>query len=192
MPMAVAMPPYPHRHSGTALVCGFAACLWQDLASAPPGPHFIIAVNAAITCLPRIDAALSFHYEAEKLGAWVAARRGAFVEPFTVHAPGRPEWREHNQRNYPHVDHWWDGIVSRGGSAWIGVRLARAMGFERVILCGSPIDRSGYADGGAGWYWTSDQTNAVEQFRRAIAADTDHHVGVSSMSGWTRELLGEP
>jgi hypothetical protein len=66
------------------------------------------------------------------------------------------------------------------------------MGFERVILCGSPIDRSGYADGGAGWYWTSDQTNAVEQFRRAIAADTDHHVGVSSMSGWTRELLGEP
>jgi hypothetical protein len=188
----VASPAYPVRHSGTVLVCGFAACLWDDLSRAGGEAHPIIAINDASLHLPSAFAIFSFHYEAEKLGLWARERKAKHDGSFSVHAPGKEEWQEHNQRNYPHVDHWWHGVVSRGGSAWCAVRMAKQMGFERIILCGSPIDHSNYADGRGGWYWTSSHTNAVEQFRKAIAADTEYHRCVRSMSGWTKELLGEP
>lgn len=186
-------PGYPHLHSGTVLVCGFAATLWDDLAaveSVKPGLP-IIAVNEAAVHLPAF-AIYSFHTEAEKLGRWTKEQRENFGDGFTVHGSGSRDFYEHNIRNYPHVQYWWAASASRGSSGWCARILAGMMGFDEVVLCGIPLDHRRYADKKPAWYWQSGRTNAVTVFQKAVKADTVHHEGCYSVSGWTRELLGAP
>ena len=62
-----------------------------------------------------------------------------------------------------------------GSSALLGVLAGIKLGYDKIILCGCPMD------------------GAYEQFRQGWQAHLDEYVGkVRSMSGWTKNFLGEP
>lgn len=188
-----AAPAYPYWHSGPCVVCGFAETLRYDLGRVyrARGSLPTISVNGAMSVVKSF-AVYSFHFEPGKLNKWAKRQREKFGENFTVHAPGKADWLYHNQKNYPWVDHWWHETSSRGSSGWCAVRLAKLMGFDEVILCGMPLDARPYANKKPAWWFQNPGTDAVEVFQKAVKEDTAYHAGVSSMSGWTRSVFGEP
>jgi hypothetical protein len=174
-------------------VSGFGATLFSDLERIgrirPNLPT--IAVNMAAGYVKAAHL-FSCHWEAEKLGSWARQQRDRFGDGFLVHAPGKPEFLQHNVRNYKYVDHWWDGVISRGSSGWSAARLALAMGFDEVVLAGVPMDHGRYANGGQAILFQSPRTNSVSVFRKAIALDTPTRSKTYSLSGWTADVLGLP
>jgi hypothetical protein len=78
----------------------------------------------------------------------------------------------------------WDGT---GGL--FAAKIALAMGFERIVLCGIPMDDSGH------WYSKNDDTRGLEIFIQPwvdFATRLDVINRVRSLSGRTRQLLGAP
>lgn len=184
-------PPYPHRHSGPVLVCGSAWTLANDLAWArslfPEAP--IIAVNGAAGETPCQHV---FSQHPLNMPRWLDWRKRRFVGGFEVHAAGERHRRNRlgKRPECPWVDYWWAGIASNGSSSWGARRLAKALGFDAVVLCGVPLTPGPYA------YDDVSKLNrrqgVMDHYRAAILADTDYHEGTYSMSGWTRETFGEP
>jgi hypothetical protein len=68
-----------------------------------------------------------------------------------------------------------------GSSALLGVQAAIILGYDKIVLCGCPL------------IGKSPKNNKYEDFHQGWEA-TDKGIlsKVRSMSGWTRELLGEP
>ena len=64
------------------------------------------------------------------------------------------------------------------------------MGFDPVILCGTPLDPGGYASNPIAKLMRREEV--IENLRCEIEADTEWHEGVYSMSGFTKKLLGSP
>jgi hypothetical protein len=94
-------------------------------------------------------------------------------------------------RSFPWIDAWWPGVAGSGTSAWGAAKVAFMMGFDSVILCGSPLEQGPYADGLYAKTFQDDM-QTINQMRMLIEQDTWMHPHVSSMSGWTREFLGAP
>ena len=172
---------YP-RQSGTCIVAGFAECLHEDLVKARTifGEVPIIAVNAAAG---EVKALILFsqHPEGFKTKRWIEKQK-RFGEGFTVHARGNGK--------FPWVDYWWD-TKGGGGSAWHARKVASMIGFERVILCGCPLGPGPYV-GNHSIGGFMHRTDVVNDLFSQISADKEWHQGVYSMSGRTRDLLGEP
>lgn len=189
---AFAVPPYSCPHHGPVIVCGNAWCLFEDFQVAtklyPNAP--VIAVNGAAR---NVRASFLFTQHPRKFPTWISHQKARFWDKFTTHAAGKAHTKTNlgvKIEDWPFVDYWWDGIATGGTSAWGARRLAAALGFEEVILCGVPLVPGGYAEGGFSKSNKSEET--MWHYRSQIARDTDMHVGVSSMSGWTREFFGEP
>ena len=64
------------------------------------------------------------------------------------------------------------------------------MGFDKVILCGCPLNAGPYVGNHNLGGFMADE-NIVKDLRNGIEFDTDWHDGVYSMSGWSKGLLGE-
>lgn len=79
------------------------------------------------------------------------------------------------------------GKGSSGSSGLLGVQVALAFA-KRVILCGIPLDGSGYVDGASG--------TVPQQFLSFRPAweklPPEVKARIRSQSGWTRDLLGAP
>ncbi|KKL76037.1 hypothetical protein LCGC14_2048930, partial [marine sediment metagenome] len=73
---------------------------------------------------------------------------------------------------------------------WGARKLATLLGFDSVILCGMPLNPGNYASGRLSKLMKN--PDVIDSFRREIEDDIEWHEGVTSMSGWTRELLGGP
>lgn len=178
----VSRPPYRVGHSGTVLVCGNAFCLSDDLERSrsffPDAP--IIAVNGASR---EVEAFALFSQHPErfvKFGHEWIRRQRKFHNDFTIHASGKGE--------LTYIDYWWS-IKPGGGSAWGARKMARYMGFNTVILCGCPLEIGNYISDKPGLLMT--RQDVIDGLRSSIERDVEWHNGVYSMSGWTRELLGE-
>lgn len=190
-PASFSLPPYPTRHTGTALVCGFAPSLWGDLERARelrPDAK-IIAVNRAATAIEAF-AVFSLHHGKDKLGIWAQAQREKFNAQAEVHAHGSLDNLEKKRGCYPYVDYWWPDARGTGTSSWAAAKLAALMGFEERILCGVLIERAPYAD--ATFCRDFRRQPVLKLYRDYIKNDTDWHRGVSAMSGWPRKFFGPP
>ncbi len=184
LPLSVC-PPYLVNHSGPCIVAGNAFNLHDDLAKAwslcPEVP--VIAVNGAAG---EVAAQFLFSYHPiqfiQRPYAWIG-RHNRFGGTYTVHGAKFEE-------GMPWVHHWWEGARGRGGSAWGARKLAALMGFDTVILCGSPLVPGNYAGHKLGRHMVV--PSVTDDLLRDITADTDWHKGAYSMSGRTRDLLGEP
>ena len=191
-----------------AVVVGSAPCLHEDLKRALElYPFaFICAVNGACVEIEELDAIVSGH--TDKAEIFTEARRKAFPEgkPFDVFANWARPGREPKQE-YPSVTRWFGAGCSTGAtSAAKAVRMMVEMGYEKVILCGCPLDSSGYFPGESekGRSISHNcrrlgepkeaQSRAVEGYRRKFKklAEGEFKGRVFSMSGLTREWLGEP
>ena len=180
--MAQSTPPYLFEHNGLAIVAGNAWCLHEDLAKAPQGLP-IIAVNGAAG---EVKAEFLYSKHPERMvgkgGNWIWRQR-RFHTNFTVHGSAFHE-------NMPWVDYFWEGARGGGGSGWGARKLATLLGFDPVILCGMPLNPGNYASGRLSKLMKN--PDVIDGFRREIEADVEWHEGVYSMSGFTRDLFGEP
>jgi len=136
------------------------------------------------------------------------ARRNVFPDSeFEVFANWTRREGGFPYRAYPSVTRWFGAEVSTGATSGAkAVRMMLQLGFEPVIMCGCPLDDSGYFDGesqkGKGIphdcrrVGDPDQNvhrtilNYREKFARL--AKSEFKGRVFSMSGLTRKLLGEP
>ncbi len=185
---AVSRPRYPFEHSGACLVVGTAWNMWNDLERAKSlrPKHKIFGVNRTGKFL-KCDLMFSFDRKPIATFRWI--QQDNFGEGhFTYHS-----WLPDNETTYddfPAVDYWWANAGGGGTSSWGAARVALMMGFDEVILCGVPMSPGPYVDGKEAPTFSSKQH--VENSRQVMEKDTWMHEAVRSMSGWTRELLGEP
>ena len=165
-------------------MAGSAACLYDDLSRArlKVGDVPVIAVNGAAKLVPAI-AIYSKHPERFISRRWLEAQIFHFG-PTIVHADVKAATRP------VCVEYWWSGLWGCGGSAWDARKLAVALGFSQIILCGCPLVAGPHV-GGLSFASFMHREDVVEGFRREIETDTEWHAGVYSCSGWTREIFGE-
>lgn len=192
----------------TAIVVGSAPCLHDDLKRALELDPFayIVTVNGACVEVEEADAIVSGH--TNKAEIFTEARRKAFPngKQFDVFANWTRRSSE-SKREYPSVTRWFSAHCSTGAtSAAKAARMMFEMGFERVILCGCPLDSSGYFEGESrkGRSISHDcrrlgdpkeaQSRAIEGYKRKFRklAEGEFKGKVFSMSGLTRKWLGEP
>lgn len=196
------------------LVVGSAPCLYDDVARAKekfPDAH-VMLVNGACVAIEDAQHVIAGH--TSKAEEFAKARREAF--PFAL------PWRLHAntaQRKgraatpietvYPSVTDWWGAQYSSGAtSVGKGILIGLAMGYGPIVVCGAPMDGSGYFPGESQTGHTIKHEPACQrvgdakmQSRRTIRryrerfeelSRTQWKGKVFSMSGFTRDCLGAP
>ncbi|HKB54508.1 MAG TPA: hypothetical protein VKD22_10945 [Ramlibacter sp.] len=166
-----------------ALALGAAACLPDDV--------------AALREMADIDGWLVL--AANDGGAWWPGRLDHWC---SLHADEMAEREAKRKANgYPDGYRVWHGKHLPAGealdgatSAFLAVAVAYHLGHRRIVLCGCPMDRQGYAaphmhhgDGVWPYYAT---------YQRTIPSQAKQHPWlmdcVRSMSGWTAKFFGRP
>jgi hypothetical protein len=162
-----------------------------------------MTVNGACSVIEHADHCLSGHTDKAELFA--AARRRVFPSAPSArwHATVVEKHRHEASTLFPSVTDWWDKSFARGATsaakaAAIGLD---GLGFDEVILCGCPLDGSGYVRGeasvGHDCHRVGDpaaQTRRViEGYRLKYRKFADTYRGrVFSMSGFTMACSGAP
>lgn len=196
------------------LVVGSAPCALGDLAAAKElyPEHEIMLVNGACTLVEQAEHMLAGH--TTKAKEFKQARLAAFPNSPVprIHANwAMPRTRRREdleralRREFPDVTDWWGPDVSSGAtSAGKAAMIGMHMGFDVIVLCGCPMDGSGYHPGEAkvtteaGMQRVGDpkmqQRATIRRYRDRMAslALGMFKGKVFSMSGYTRQVLGEP
>ena len=150
---------------------------WKKYPDAP-----VIAVNDASF---EVKAFALFSYHPirfiEPPFRWIDKQRKKFGSDFTVHGSRFME-------DMPFVDYWWEGARGGGTSAWGARKVAKLMGFEKVIFCGCPLSVGNYTGYKPGKLMAQQKT--IDRYRKEIESDIAWHKGCCSMSGWMRDFLG--
>ena len=189
------------------LIVGSAPCALADLAAARklyPEAE-VMTVNGACTMVRDAEHMLAGH--SVKAEEFVAARKKAFpADPLPrVHANVLVKHQRLYAQQFPSVTDWWgpemsSGATSAGKAALIGI----AMGFYPIVLCGCPMDGSGYDPNEAvvkhdascarvGDPTKQDRRMIKSYHEKMVAlAKTTFKGKVFSMSGFTSMHLGLP
>ena len=195
-----AIPAYPTKHGGTALVIGAAPdavdeylAATQRLLSRP----YTIAVNDMADRVP-CDAIATCHAESVA-GILAKMTASKYLNP-TVHY--YPSDQRHVPNSAPNVNHVWSGPPAGSGtSSLCAALIAKAIGFSKVILCGVPLTKTGYVegypeDGYSEFSVKKGKTMNGTLVQRHETWTKFYHEGllrgVTSVSGFTKDLLGGP
>lgn len=159
---------------GSVLVCATARCLWDDLAQLGPWTGDVAAVNHAGMALPMPYQHLC------SLETYVLQ---PILELAKLRQPGHI---------WIHGPADWPEIVQRGGtSTMFAVQVALALGYDKVVLAGAPLDGTGH------FYDPPGQRSGHSYAGRAIYHGWEvlrerHRDRITSLSGQTREWFGSP
>ena len=182
------------RLPGEALICGSSPSLLEDfkLAHQCMPEAVVVAVNESASV---VDADFLITQHPEKAERF----RQLSKNPEVVVHTGKPRERA-SQRG---IDVYWpDGVTlaTSGGSA---IKIALEMGFERIVLCGMPMN------GGDGYFAQSaleqdeprfgfedPESEYIDGYRKALVRFVEENPEarrkVRSLGGFTRELFGAP
>jgi hypothetical protein len=183
--------------SGTAVVLGSARCIWEDCEKIDFGKVSVIAINNMIMHHKgRVHHGVSLHPEEPPLWRQLRWTNNCEESHVTTHSHRLPE----NNDNLPPqefktrhgLDYLWVIEGGRGGSSGLfAAMVGLALGYDKIILAGVPIDGSGHFFDPPG--------KEVNQFlgqnikwEWEHARDTYFKGRVRSLSGRTKEWLGEP
>ena len=191
------------------LVVGSAPGLYADLAAAQRlcDDLEVMLVNGAGAAVETAQHLLAGH--TDKAEEFVKARDTAFplAAEYRVHATYDCRRGRSPLGDYPSVTDWWPQAQFSSGATSAGkaARIGFALGFDRVILCGCPMDGSGYFPGesaGIGQLKACQRigdpakqaASTIRRYRERMAelAKGEFKGRVFSMSGFTREVLGAP
>ncbi len=183
-------------------MCGSAPCLFDDYDKVSPWDD-VMLVNGACTALAVAEHVLSGH--TDKAEMFAAARRAKFPDalPWRLHATTDSKHSNEHRRLFPSVTDWHEKDMCTGATSVAkGVRIGLKLGYERIILCGAPMDGSGYFKGEASVAHDCHRVGdadrqghrVIQGYRRKFKnlAQTEFKGRVFSMSGFTRECLGAP
>jgi hypothetical protein len=180
-------------HKRNLVVCGDAACIWDDLERfgcrsggsrgmvAKIGWDFMV-INRLGEVFPGAIAHW-FSNAGALIKTFMAARRQEYAKEFTppVHTHACDDgamWR-------------WP-FNAQGTSALSGTLAGIGMGYEAVVLCGVPLD-DGPHNGEPHWRTTRFASSEVRDDDKHWKRFCDVFKGKAmSMSGRTRDWLGEP
>lgn len=168
-----------------AFVIGGADCVFDDIIKAHEivSPDVVIAVNDAIAYYGgNVDIAATLHprYLIEK--QWIAARKKRKYNDIP---------RVFAQSERKHVtdilDYQWPEMTFTGSSGHYGVKVAlEVVDASHVVCCGIPMDTRPHFNDPRQW---EDVKRFWEQWELSLPRLSGR---VKSMSGRTRDLLGEP
>ncbi len=174
-------PEYPHTHSGTILVVGTSQTMMSDFnkAKSKRPDAVIMGVNRTGQFL---------HCD-----MLVSQDRGLTNYWRSVSLKSDPEYHGLIPKiwpfsRFPAIDYFWPTDAGSGTSAWFGAKIARAIGFEEIILCGVSLEPGPYADGVAAK--TFDNLKSCRFMRERMVLDTWMREYVSGVSGWVRQEFG--
>ena len=191
------MPKCAGNYSGTAVVLGSGRSIWDDCAKIDFDKVEVIAVNNMIMHHKgRVHHGVSLHPEEPPL--WRQLRWTNQCEPSYVHTHSHrlPE----NNDNLPPqefktrhgLDYLWVIEGGRGGSSGLfACMVGLALGYERIIIAGIPLDGNGHFFDPPGAI-TKQFTGTNIKMEWDNARDKYFNGRVKSLSGNSREWLGEP
>ncbi len=168
-----------------AIVLGTAPCMWDDLERAPKGWDVVAVNGAGFLYLEPIKMWCSVH--GKYMHEWIEKRRvtGASMD---FEAFGN-----FGKRDDPGDIHAWNMPNGNGSSGLFGVLIALEHGYTKIVLCGIPLEGQERHD------YKGDSVEVVEaptdykHYRSGWLMRRDYlKLHVRSMSGWTKELFGEP
>lgn len=173
---------------GTALVLGGAKCVWADIAKAVKVTRFqgVLACNHIGIVFPRrLDAWCSLH--PDQFGAWCALReaRGLSRHKRLYGQTGAAYVTQAVPVTLTPMD--FPGQAMNGTSSLFACKVALIdLGFDRVVLCGAPMED------GPHFYGDHGLPHASQHRAGWLEALPHIRDRVRSMGGWTRDLLGAP
>ncbi|KHQ50401.1 hypothetical protein [Mameliella alba] len=176
----------------TCLVLGGGDTLQDDIAAYGGPVDGAIAANDAGMVWPgELDAWVSLHATHWIGKGWVQGRADRGYPPARRHLGHGAAGRCHAGKELPEgvefIPYKFPGQTRSGSSGLFAAKVALIdMGFDRVVLCGVPMDDRPH-------YWDEGRQpwKACETFRPAWQAlAPEYRARMRSMSGWTRELLG--
>lgn len=175
------LPPTAGEFSGPLLVCGGGRTLWDDLARYTAPAH-VMAVNWAGCLFPRpFEHWASLH--PDHLVHMLALRR--------LDHPSHGHIWTHTQNAYAGIELSWRLALDPACSGFFAALVGLALGYAPVILAGCPEDLGGHfydPPGEPGGY----TNNSAHEAMWLSARDTVFAGRVRSLSGRTRDWLGEP
>ena len=182
-------PPYPYKHSGTCVVLGSGWTADDDLERARklrPGAY-LIGVNRSVQNY-KCDMMVSLDRQGAK--EWQAEHQKKFGL-IQIHS------RMLKQRSVisaePWINYWWYNYDPGGTSSWLAVKIAHAIGFQEIVLCGVPLEKGPSLPDDRWSDWSErSQLITIDTFRSAVLRDHYLHSKIKSMSGWTKKVFGEP
>jgi hypothetical protein len=196
---------YAVKHRGCAIICGASTSLFEDLEAARKlrPEATILGVKYTASLVPEIEHIWTQH------GEMTLRIRAAVNRPIIVHA--RPKalqtakgtvWHiPYKREAYDSIDYIWPSLSFATGSSGVaGAMWARhGMGFDEVIMAGiglTTADKS-YTAGYPNKYSKGDSYASTDQIDNWVRILKKHQEdgkteGIFSMSGKTRNILGEP
>lgn len=165
------------------LILGSANCLRDDIDRALDLGDFdgvVAAKHAGIEWSSELDAWVSLH--PDRFGSLIAERAKRGYPPskrLFGHIP-----MENVCEGMPYK---FNGQKRSGSSGLFACKVAIELGFDRLVLCGIPLEKSeGRIDGKSHW-------NGAGSFRQGFLEAVPALAGrARSMSGWTAIMLGAP
>lgn len=160
-----------------------------------------MAINEAAGALD-VNHVATMHAEKMEHFAKLQINRGRNRGDFLCHCVDRIEANMRFEQ-YPQIDHFWNGCSSSATSAFAGVMMGLAMGFNEIVLCGCPMN------GGDG-YFNQDETDRgspanprfgftdpdkglIKSWKETVGLYAEEFGDrVFSMSGFTKQALGGP
>lgn len=171
------IPDIAGTYSGTCVIVGSGGGMWEDYYKIKDKGWDVMGVNVGGQFLPSLTHLFSWH--CKQITAIKAFRQAEF------HGL---EFLTHSVREHPGVDYVW---YLTGGASMSGISaidLCWLLGYRKVILCGVPMDDSGY------FYGRPKNPDVCDKWRKEEVQRLKDIYGesVKSLSGYTKEIFGYP
>lgn len=165
------------------LILGSANCLSDDIKAALDLSEFdgvIACKGAGLYWKGELDAWVSLH--PDRMAKETEVRRARGYPPAArIYGHKMAEGVTHA------LPYKFEGQNASGSSGLFGCKVAIELGFDRLVLCGIPLERGqGRIDGKETWNGSRTFKDGFKEALPALAGRA------RSMSGWTRLLLGAP
>lgn len=179
-------PSYLGKYHGNLIILGGARCVWSDFQKLKDTGYAaqVMAVNDVGMYFDQsLDHWVSMH--ANFLSLWAQLRKG--------HSLMGHECLTHTREPYPGIRVAWDLQPYGFESGLFAAQVGLCLGYEQIVLCGVPQDGSGHFYDPP-WMPGGEHSdgNGLKAFRHIVEQTPELRRSVRSMSGWTKELLGEP
>lgn len=173
------------------IVIGGGNTVWDDIAEARKLGTYqaVIAVNDVGAEYPgHVDIWATLH--PENLPKWTAKRHANGFPPAGMYAAHNGNTNIGRlgrfQPDYM-TDYRWPEMSASGSSGLFAVKVAIEQGYDRIVLCGVPMQAQ------AAHFFEAREWAEVKAFTDAWTVARRHYANKTrSLSGWTAKILGKP